>query len=338
MFISKNSNKSFFFSLVESEAIDELENLMNVTVVFPDKSLPEPTNGGFANQEEFRKFIVAKTNGRWSVELHSRPLAERMADYHDDTIADAFPLQFPFGFTGLPHDKAVKQLQARAYKHKLLARKDTILKFLTHRKPSFHGAMFNLVMNNILLKEQIFSKTRLYCNLKSSDNSSMGEKYGMMSSHNLEIAIQENRDNNLRKFSSAVEHKFLNSIHATCGSQPQSNEATMDARKTYFALSMKFGLPAIFLTVSPDDLRNFRIIVYSLSNHDLTSGNVDVNELSQEQILADLKTRSKARINHPGLCAEEYARIVHLVIKHLFNWDIEKQKSNGVGKIGRAHV
>ena len=83
-----------------SENVD-IENQINMTVVFPDTTLPDPTNGGFANQEEFRKFVTENQNGHWNSELHSRPLREHLADYKDDTIADAFPLLFPFGYTRL---------------------------------------------------------------------------------------------------------------------------------------------------------------------------------------------------------------------------------------------
>ena len=65
---------------------------------------------------------------------------------------------------------------------------------------------------------------------------------------------------------------------------------------------------------------------------------MDMNELSQAQILVDFKTRSDARMNHPGLCAEEYERIVHLVMMYLFNWDIENQKSNGIGIFGKTQA
>ena len=84
-----------------------------MTVVFPDTTLPEPTNGGFANQEEFRKFVTGNQNGRWNSELHSWPSQERLADYKDDTIADVFPLLFPFGYTGLREDPAVLSLQEK---------------------------------------------------------------------------------------------------------------------------------------------------------------------------------------------------------------------------------
>ena len=65
-----------------------------MAVLFPDTTLPEPTNGGSSNQEEFWKFVTKNQNGRWNSELHSRPLWERLADYKDDAIADAFPLLF----------------------------------------------------------------------------------------------------------------------------------------------------------------------------------------------------------------------------------------------------
>ena len=94
---------------------------------------------------------------------------------------------------------------------------------------------------------------------------------------------------------------------------------------------MMFRLPAIFLTINPDDLRNYRIVVYAMVGKECTSGSVDQKDLSDDDIVADFKIRKDARLNHPGLCAEEYKCIVALVIKHLFNWDMDKQTSNGVG-------
>jgi len=92
-----------------------------------------------------------------------------------------------------------------------------------------------------------------------------------------------------------------------------------------------FGLLAIFLTINPDDLRNYRIVVYALVGKERTFGSVNEKDLSEGDIVADFKIRKDARLNHPGLCAEDYECIVALVIKHLFNWDIDKQKSNGAG-------
>ena len=97
-------------TVVTNEDIN-IENQLSITVVFPDSSLPDPSTGGFASQDEFRKFVTEKQKGgQWDSALHARPMAERLADYQDDAIAMAFPLQFPFGHTGLPQDPAVKKL------------------------------------------------------------------------------------------------------------------------------------------------------------------------------------------------------------------------------------
>ena len=306
-----------------------------MTVVFPDTSVPEPTNGGFKDQEEFRQYVTNNQDGKWTSALHARPLADRLADYKDDTIADAFPLQFPYGFTGLAGDPIVVKLQEK-YKEvnkKLLARtrQEVLLKYLQHQKPCFHSAMWNLIVDNMLMKETIFQKTKIFCSVKRSDQTTMGEQYGSMTGEDLEKAIQDVRNNLSVQHSNSKEHRFLKSIRAACGSLPHSNEASLQARQQYFSYLMMFGLPAIFLTISPDDERNFRIVVYALKGTEKANGAIDLNELTDDQILTDFKVRQKARLDHPGLCAEEYERIIQLVIKHIFNWDVEQQKANGIG-------
>ena len=317
-------------NIVEGTNAD-IKNQITTTVVFPDATLPEPTNGGFKDQDEFRKFVTNQKDGHWKSQLHVRPLATRIADYEKNTIADAFPLQFPFGFTGLAEDDDAVNTRVQNKNKTRLEKQDVITKYLTHRKPAFHSPMFNLVMENMIMKEQIFKNTKMHCNVKCSDNTTMGEKFGCMTGNQLEKAIFDVRNKFSVQHSMSPEHQYLKSIKASCGNLPHSNEATMEARRLYFCYLVKFGLPSIFLTVTPDDLRNFRIVVYSLSGIEGMGGKVDVNKLTDNQIIADFKLRSELRVKHPGLCAEEYEHIVKLVIKHLFNWDTEEQKSNGKG-------
>jgi hypothetical protein len=85
-------------------ALPEFENQINIAVVFPDSTLPTPTNWGFQNQEEFRKYVLEHQNGKWQTEMTARATTEREQDYDDNTIGDTFPLQFPFGHTGLRMD------------------------------------------------------------------------------------------------------------------------------------------------------------------------------------------------------------------------------------------
>jgi hypothetical protein len=86
---------------------------MNITVVFPDDSLPTPTNGGFENQEEFRKFVMKHQNRKWQTEFTTRPTSDRECDYNDNTLGDAFPFQFPYGHTGLNGDPAITELKKK---------------------------------------------------------------------------------------------------------------------------------------------------------------------------------------------------------------------------------
>ena len=306
---------------------------MNITVVFPDASLPTPTNGGFENQEQFRKFVVEHQDGKWNAEFTARPTDERIPDYMDDTIGDAFPLQFPFGHTGLRGDPAVTILKERPYRKRI----DVFRKLLRHRKPSFHYPLFNLIVENLIMRETVFVQTKILCNMKHSDTMSMGEKYGCMTPGELLKAIKDSRNNNSARHSNSGEHQFLKSIVSSCGKLPHSNEACMDARRTYFSFLMQFGIPAIFLTINPDDLRNFRIVVYSLAQHKVSPyGEVDLNTYAEAEILTEFNVREEARVKHPGLCAEEYQRIMELVIKHLFKWDTRTQKSKDVGLFGEV--
>ena len=93
---------------------------MNITVVFPDAMLPTPTNGGFQTQEEFRQFVMEHQNGKWKTEFTSRPTSEREPDYVNDTLGDAFPLQFPYGHTGLRGDPAVAELKEKNSENELM--------------------------------------------------------------------------------------------------------------------------------------------------------------------------------------------------------------------------
>jgi hypothetical protein len=314
----------------ESENVD-IENQLNMTVLFPDSTLPQPTNGGFNTQEEFRSFVMNSQNGKWNSVLHARPLAETLEDYKDDTIADAFPLLFPFGYTGLSEDPSVIALSKQNKTRLVRDRLGVLRKYLQHRKPAFHAPMFNLIVENLVMKQTIFQKTQMFCNVKASDQSLMGGRYGSMSASALERAIQDVRNNSSVQHSNTMEHQYLKSIKAICQHLPHSNEASLDARTKYFSYLMRFGLPGIFLTISPDDLRNYRIVVYALNGKEKVNGFMDVKDLSDDQIFADSKIRQQARFDHPGLCAEEYGRIIKLVIKHVFNWDEEGQKSKGVG-------
>jgi len=312
---------------------------MSTTYVFPDSSLPETTNGGFRNQEEFRSFVMRnQKEGRWSSTLHARPFAERLEDYKGQTIAEAFPLQFPYGHSGLKEDPGVMAMKESSLLSSKGSRNrlDVLRKYLSHRNPYFHGPKFNLIVENLIMKEQIFQSTRMHCTVQSSDGASMAEKYGAMTSEELQKAIDMARRDHGSQHSSRPESRYLKSISASCESLPHTNEAARQNRRVYLSYLMKHRLPAIFLTVTPDDKRNFRIVIYSGKCVETPNGSVDVSSLTDDDILTQFTIREKIREDFPGLCALEYQRIIKLVIKHLLAWDETKKESTGMGLFGEV--
>lgn len=322
----------------------EIENKISYTVVFPDKELPEPTNGGFKNQEEFLKFVAAHQNGKWDSRYVAKHGTEQVPDFKGDEFAGAFPLLFPYGHTGLPEDPAVVGLSKVKGRKSFMKRDrlNVLKKFLQHRRVEFHCCTFNLVVQNMIMRETIFKSAVINCNTKRNEHEKMGQAFGSFSSEQFMNAVQDARVKNARSFGSQPAHQFLRSIHATCGQLPHSNEAVTENRRRYFSYLMKFGLPSMMLTVTPNDEHSFRIVLYTLpksKTKSMTNMNVDVTQLNDEDIFEEFTIRAKARVEYPGICAEEYNWMIRLVVKHVIGWDEEKcQRRTQKGLLGNVEA
>ena len=66
----------------------------------------------------------------------------------------------------------------------------------------------------------------------------------------------------------AATDAFLKAINTSCRALGHTSEAAKAARKGYFSYMDHYGLNSIFLTVTPDDQRNFRIRLYIHSGDD----------------------------------------------------------------------
>ena len=93
---------------------------------------------------------------------------------------------------------------------------------------------------------------------------------------------------------------------------------------------MKFGFPCKFITITPDDLRNFQVVVYSMDRVEYKYGITSVTDFSEQDIPKKYQIRQCIRGGFPVLCAEEYRHILKLVIKYLFQWDMAKGSGNNV--------
>jgi hypothetical protein len=325
------------------------ENKVLMTVIFPDGSLPESINGGFGNQTTFAEAVKHRDLSQYQAELHSRPTKLYLEDYKGLNIIRAFPLQFPFGHSGLPEDTGT-----RTYIN-------TLKHFLRLSLPAMHHGDFILVIHNIYARSIAFRSAMLRCQDTYKD-ATYGEAFANITPDGISRGVTQIRSGQRggAPQGGRVVSRFFNSLEAACASMAHTNGASRVARQNMFSLAIKFGLPAVFFTVTPDDEMSFRIRVHATHKWVRLLRKDNLSQLynlpticaslfcwnlphSQEklpnldmddtEILADFKLRANFRVVHPGLCAEEYGKILHLVIKHLVGWDTEAGKSSVGGGI-----
>jgi hypothetical protein len=84
--------------VTEQSAVDNVEEVDEFTVVFPDNALGE-LNGGQKNSEECKRMVskIQDSNGDSFVLSGG---AECLKDFKGNYLSKAFPLQFPYGLGG----------------------------------------------------------------------------------------------------------------------------------------------------------------------------------------------------------------------------------------------
>ena len=73
---------------------------------------------------------------------------------------------------------------------------------------------------------------------------------------------------------------FLKAINTSCKALGHTTEAAKAARKGYFSFMDHFGLNSLFLTVTPDDQRNFRIRLYIDSGRNVSKKSENILNFS----------------------------------------------------------
>ena len=89
----------------------------------------------------------------------------------------------------------------------------------------------------------------------------------------------------------------------------------------------KFGLPAIFLSVCPDDTSNWHMKVQSAGHCKLKKCN------SAEEIDTYLEDLAQVRLDFPGLSTLNFENIIGLTISDIIGWDVENgccKKEGGI--------
>jgi hypothetical protein len=102
-----------------------------------------------------------------------------------------------------------------------------------------------------------------------------------------------------------------------------------------FAYCSKFGHPAIFFTVTPEDHCNLRIKIMKFSK--IAKLEKSIYAVTEEDILEELKTCGETRIKYPGMCALDFRNIFHLIIRDVLGWN-SKDKPANIGAFGRLNA
>lgn len=235
----------------------KIENRVLLSVVFPDGTLPETTNGGFTNQTLFRKAVTERDMSSYNAQLHSRPTGVYLPDYKGINIIKAFPLQFPFGYSGLPDDATTSETA----KKKPRCYMATLKHFLRLSHPPMHHGNFILVVHNIFARQKAFKTAVIRC-LDTFRQGTYGEAYAGMTAGAVATGVAREQAGQGGPGRGVV-GSFLGSINAASANMAHTNESSKIARQEMFSLVIKYGLPAIFFTVTPDDEMCFRIRVHA---------------------------------------------------------------------------
>ena len=134
-----------------------------------------------------------------------------------------------------------------------------------------------------------------------------------------------------------VAGRLIKTLKGTSRSSGYSKESAKFHRRQHWALCDYFGLPAVFLTITPCDECTFRVRLFADAGnpHVLPKLVEDPFSIEATEICdADFKLRSKQRTMYPGACALVYESLMQIVIKCLLGWNSEEQRGGQVGGEG----
>jgi hypothetical protein len=229
-------------------------------VLFPDGSLPNNSNGGYKNQKEFLHEAIRRA-AEMEVTVTSKPRSNILIDYKGLHLIAAFPLQFPFGFAGLPDEFNDERRRKKKVEY---------LSCLKHYSnlsiPAMHHAQFILVLHNICERKYAIETAFFRCR-DGTGETTFAEQVVNISALELNAAVEKYRTTGQQgRTASTTADRYLNTIQASCRRMGNSEESAHTARNEMFGMMIHFGMIAAFLTVSPDDSSNYRVRINSSSD------------------------------------------------------------------------
>ena len=292
---------------LEDSSGSNIEVVFDINAVFPNSSEITPNNGGFKTIEEFKKHTlgtVLSPSTETSETLISRASRDKLRDYEGDNLMKAFVKQFPYGTGHL--DGEGDHRGGTAYLQHLLLLSN----------PNLHTPAFVLIVHNMFEKSRLVSASCI--RVADADKKLIGE----LDNESMAAAMEEDTHSMPEDSPAAM---FLRKLRAVTGSVATSVQASKLARKNMLSMIVRYGSPAVFFTLSPNDLFNFRILTMASKNHgckDPPSSRARTSSLKQFATKC-----AETRTACPSICALDFENVIQTTIKHLLGWDITHRKN-----------
>ena len=323
---------------VHNGSNNNIEDTETFKVFFPDGDI-SPITGGQENIDELRGLIHRANSAGYNFELRNNIYTEAAVDYKDNCLVNTCLLQYPYGRGGLEDEHLIR---CKRMRDNLVSKKTTdILAYSEHMMnlsmPQFHRSLFSLIIFNLKMKQLMIRKACLQLRYSSSAEALAQNLTSEAIStaidarrRGLRVGPGENRNGEL----------LLSTVDAVVGGVPHTNQATRRARRNAEAIMHQFGLPSIFLTVTPDDDNSYLLQVLSSENND-ADGSIGAPPGDRGgQASGGLHTipeksatpRATLRLKYPGLASMAYDILIEIVIEQVIGWDISKNKQSDTCK------
>jgi len=296
-------------NLTDEEEDPDLEtSVEGSTYYFPSAYEPNSETGTFSSQSEFAKSMINET---------APTLLFSPGNFASDRLTaleDIFPLVFPYA------QGALKMVNGRRNRVSVESMMEHYMKLSL---PQFHQPDFVLSLSSMKMRRMSFQTGIIKCK-SGQRGASLAEQFSVLTADEVSAATAR-ADTGVGM--SGPGGRFLTAVSTSCRPLGHSKEAAAVARQKLMSFCDLFGIPNLFVSVTPDDSVSFRIKIFARSGENVRLPNFN---WSDEECIVDLKLRERIRAKYPGICSLEFQSVMDFMWKYIVGWDKDKME----GRLG----
>ena len=295
----------------DTEKDAEKEAFSGSTFYFRGSNNPDPDNSVYKSNSDF---VLAMINNTMPTLLVH---GGEHANLRELKLRNACPLQFPFGL-GDPSER----------RETAISTEEIMMHLCNVSLPQMMRGDFLLVLKHMHTRHLSFRQAVVSANSKHFGDT-FGNKVARIDMDSLEQAATLA---DLGKKVGGIEGALLRNMKANTKCSGYSAEAAKYHRRIHFALCDYFGLPAIFLTITPCDMCTFRVRLFADAGSAHTLPHLSDDPFDPDEMegcILDFELRKTQRMMYPGACSLVYQSLMEIVTECLLGWDSEKCVGTG---------